>query len=260
MNNLYEYFNKTINKDKLAHSFLIGNVRFDDVKNDLYRIFNEFIFNNNIDIESNPDIYIITPPEDKETISKDSILDLINEISTTSQFNNKKVYVIDECEKLNDYSYNALLKTLEEPTDNTYAFLLTSNIDSIKETIISRCQKIFISSEVEEKEFDEETIEISNRLINYLEKDNINIIVKHPEIYNKIESREKLVNILNYLLKYYFNKINESIENNNKDLKILSEKVLVINDSINELKNYLNKNLSIDRFIIKMWRCTYENS
>lgn len=259
MNNLYDYFNKFINKDKVSHSFLIGNVRFDDVKNDLYKIFNEYIFNSNIDIESNPDIYIIRP--EKGNISKDSIKELISDISTTSQFNNNKVYVIDEAERLNDYSYNAILKTLEEPSSNIYAFLLTTNIDSIKETIVSRCQKIFISTDSINSEYDENTIELANKIMNYIEKDNIKTISKHPEIYNNIDSRETLANILNYLLSVYFNKINECIENNNtEEINILSKKVLVINDSINELNNYLNKNLSIDRFIIKMWRCSNEDS
>lgn len=259
MNNLYDYFNKFVSKDKVSHSFLIGNVRFDDVKNDLYKIFNEYIFNSNIDIESNPDIYIIRP--EKGNISKDSIKELISDISTTSQFNNNKVYVIDEAERLNDYSYNAILKTLEEPSSNIYAFLLTTNIDSIKETIVSRCQKIFISTDSINSEYDENTIELANKIMNYIEKDNIKTISKHPEIYNNIDSRETLANILNYLLSVYFNRINECIDNNNtEEINILSKKVLVINDSINELNNYLNKNLSIDRFIIKMWRCSNEDS
>lgn len=259
MNNLYDYFDKIVNNNKLSHSFLIGNVRFDDVKNDLYKVFNKFIFNSNIDVESNPDIYIIRP--EKDNIKKEYIKDLINEIATTSQFNNNKVYVIDGAEKLNDYSYNAILKTLEEPKDNIYAFLITSNIDSIKETIASRCQKIFISSEISENEYDDNIIDIANKLMNYLEKDNLKIISKHHEIYNIIDSRETFVNVLNCLLNMYFEKINECIKNNDNDnINYLSKKVLIINDSITELNNYLNKNLSIDRFIIKMWRCSYENS
>ena len=259
MNNLYEYFNKNIDKNKFSHSFLIGNVRFDDVKNDLYKIFNEYIFSLDLDIEANPDIYIIKP--ENGNISKDSIKDLINEISTTSQFNNNKVYVIDSAEKLNDYSYNAILKTLEEPSNNIYAFLLTMNIDSIKDTISSRCQKIFISTDSVNSEYDENIIDCANKLMKYIENDSINAISKHPEIYNFIDTRDTFASILDYLLLEYFNKINECIKNNNIDeINILSKKVLVINDSINEVNSYLNKNLSIDRFLIKMWRCSYEDS
>lgn len=257
MNSLYDYFNKQIDKTKISHSFLIGNVKFDDIKNDLYKIFNEFIFKCSIDGESNPDIYVIRP--EKNNISKDSIKDLLSDISTTSQFNNNKVYVIDGCEKLNDYSYNAILKTLEEPSSNIYAFLITSNIDLIKETIVSRCQKIFLSTDIREDDFDNSVIEIADKIVNYLEKDNINIIYKHPEIYSIIDSKETLFNVLNYLLKYYFNEININNYDNDK-IEMYCKKVLVLNESINELKYNLNKNLSIDRFLIKMWRCSNENS
>ena len=41
----------------------------------------------------------------------------------------------------------------------------------------------------------------------------------------------------------------------NNDIITLSKKILVINEIMNLLDNYLNKNLTIDRFIIEMWRC-----
>ena len=31
--------------------------------------------------------------------------------------------------------------------------------------------------------------------------------------------------------------------------------IIMIDNTINLMQNYLNKNLSIDRFIIEMWRC-----
>jgi hypothetical protein len=38
-------------------------------------------------------------------------------------------------------------------------------------------------------------------------------------------------------------------------IESISKKILVIDNSINLLSNYLNKNLSIDKSIIDMWRC-----
>ena len=43
------------------------------------------------------------------------------------------------------------------------------------------------------------------------------------------------------------------LENNN--LSSILNKMMVIDNTINLMQNYLNKNLSIDRFIIEMWRC-----
>ena len=53
----------------------------------------------------------------------------------------KKFILIEDAHLLNEASSNCLLKTLEEPT-NALFILITSHINLILETIISRCQKI----------------------------------------------------------------------------------------------------------------------
>lgn len=58
-------------------------------------------------------------------------------------FNNKgfKVFIIDEVHMLSKSSFNALLKTLEEPPKNVIFILATTEIHKVPETIISRCQR-----------------------------------------------------------------------------------------------------------------------
>lgn len=258
MNSLYDFFNKAYNENKIVQSYLIGNTRLDDIKEELFSIFNNFFFQNNIKIEENPDVYILDNKDDK--VSKDDILELIQNVNKTSQFNNIKIYVIDECEKLNDFSYNALLKTLEEPATNVYAFLITRNMDSVRPTIVSRCQKIFISSEVKEENFDEQVNIIGNYLLDLLEEENLNIISKHPDLYTKITDRDMFRNILIYIQSNYMNKLNLLMDNNSNEIELLSKKILVINSNINLLNYNLNKNLAIDKFLIEMWRCNNENS
>ena len=51
-----------------------------------------------------------------------------------------KTYIIDEVHMLTKEAFNALLKTLEEPPENVYFILCTTEIHKIPETIISRCQ------------------------------------------------------------------------------------------------------------------------
>ena len=75
LNKLYDYFEKLYKEDKISQAFLIGNVLFDDVKDDLNKIFKEFIFENNLDIENNPEIENssedeIFPEADLEEIEK----------------------------------------------------------------------------------------------------------------------------------------------------------------------------------------------
>ena len=56
-----------------------------------------------------------------------------------------RIFIIDEAEKMNDSATNALLKTLEEPIETTYIFLITSKPSSMLSTIISRCQLVRFS-------------------------------------------------------------------------------------------------------------------
>ncbi len=52
-----------------------------------------------------------------------------------------KVYVIDEVHMLTKESFNALLKTLEEPPSHTIFIFATTDIHRVPITIISRCQR-----------------------------------------------------------------------------------------------------------------------
>lgn len=52
-----------------------------------------------------------------------------------------KVYIIDEVHMLTTESFNALLKTLEEPPEQTIFIFATTDIHKVPLTIISRCQR-----------------------------------------------------------------------------------------------------------------------
>lgn len=263
LNKFGDYFDLMLNENKLSHSFLIGNVFFSDIKDDLTSIIRKIFDNSNINIENNPDIYILK--NDENIISKDDIKKLLEEISTTSQFNNKKVYIIDGVEKLNDFADNALLKTLEEPQENIYAFLISNNINSVKPTISSRCQKLYLNVSSDNSEnFTDEEKELATDIIESIETDGVKSIGRFNKIYYKINDRVFFINILKCILNYYYLslKIRCGSEDNDeleylKDLNIvsISKKIIVINNTIGRLNSYLNKNLSIDRFIIEMWRC-----
>ena len=260
MNNLYHYFEKINKKEKLSHAFLIGNVSLNEIKPILLKIFNDFILKSKNNVDSNPNIYFLE--EKNGIIKKDDIRDLLKKLTTTSQFDESKIYVIDKCENLNDFSYNALLKTLEEPAENIYAFLLTSNMDAVKTTIASRCQKIFISSYIDIK-YEDSCIDIADSLIESIEKYGVDSISSSSKTYKLIEDRYTLINILKYMLNKYMESLNElvnsnSINNNllkNNDINSLINKILVINDSLSKIEYNLNKNICIDRLIIEMGRC-----
>ncbi len=52
-----------------------------------------------------------------------------------------KVYIIDEVHKLSSSSFNALLKTLEEPPEHVVFILATTDPQQVPATILSRCQR-----------------------------------------------------------------------------------------------------------------------
>lgn len=53
-----------------------------------------------------------------------------------------RIFIIEDADKMNDASANALLKTLEEPPETTHIILIASRADSLLATIRSRCQTI----------------------------------------------------------------------------------------------------------------------
>lgn len=87
-------------------------------------------------------LYYIQP--DSQQIKIDSIRELRNKLQY-KQYSKAFVVIIDQAEKLNPQSSNALLKTLEEPNPQTYFILVCGNKNALLETIRSRAQMIHFS-------------------------------------------------------------------------------------------------------------------
>ena len=69
---------------------------------------------------------------------RDLILQSINVAPARDRF---KIFIIDEVHMLSTSSFNALLKTLEEPPPNVVFIMATTELHKIPETILSRCQE-----------------------------------------------------------------------------------------------------------------------
>lgn len=57
-----------------------------------------------------------------------------------------RCYIIDLVENMNEEAVNSLLKFLEEPHPNIYAFLTTNNIGVLLPTVVSRCQTFHLKT------------------------------------------------------------------------------------------------------------------
>ncbi len=77
------------------------------------------------------------------------IRDLNQFISLTPMVGDRKAGVILHADRLTDQAANAFLKTLEEPPASSLLFLLTQAPQHLLPTIVSRCQKIILSEDVE---------------------------------------------------------------------------------------------------------------
>lgn len=62
--------------------------------------------------------------------------------------NSYKFIVINRADRMNTVAQNRLLKTLEEPNGKTMIFLLTSRLESLKQTIRSRCGNMYLGETV----------------------------------------------------------------------------------------------------------------
>src|SRR5690625_6260447 len=72
--------------------------------------------------------------------SVDDIRELIDQVRVPPQVGKNKVYIIDEVHTLSTDSFNAILKTLEEPPTNAIFILATTEKHKIIHTILSTCQ------------------------------------------------------------------------------------------------------------------------
>lgn len=82
------------------------------------------------------------PARGRQTVSIEHIRDLIVESATTPFEGTKKVFIIDGAHRMVEAAFNAMLKTLEEPSDDVMIILTAPTAEALPETVVSRCQRI----------------------------------------------------------------------------------------------------------------------
>ena len=86
----------------------------------------------------------ITPDgkKDRATIPVDDIREMIRICGEGTLMGNVRAVLVFDAEKMTIQAQNCLLKTLEEPPERTYIFLVTDHPDALLTTVISRCRPI----------------------------------------------------------------------------------------------------------------------
>lgn len=194
---------KVLNVENLSHAYLLKTDSFDKVislAKEIFSVYNTEEENINTLIDNNvyQDLKIIEP--DGQWIKKEQIIDLKEQFKTKSIYNNKRIYIIKNAENLNKSSANTMLKFLEEPEENIIAFLITSNVTKVLDTIVSRCQYLVLDTNSEnENSINDETI----NLFELLESKGINAFFDLINIINKYDDRNDIKELLNNLLYLY---------------------------------------------------------
>ena len=89
-----------------------------------------------IDNNNNLDLIEIDAASRTKVEDTRTLMENVQYAPTSSRF---KIYLIDEVHMLSTKSFNALLKTIEEPPEHVKFLLATTDPDKLPETVISRC-------------------------------------------------------------------------------------------------------------------------
>ena len=129
-------FFRRVDNGTLSHAHLIIGPNGIG-KSILARIFALRILNKDKDIDY---VDIVNYRPSKASMGVDEVREIIEEVSKRPYEGDKKVIIIHEGSKLTIQAQNALLKTIEEPPQGVYIILLAESLETLLETIKSRCQ------------------------------------------------------------------------------------------------------------------------
>ena len=259
-----DYIDNIISNKKNSHAYLVELDNYEDDMKYVYLFIKMLLCNMKssdisnsdnkiiklVDDNNYPDITVVS--SEKKNKKKSSIIELQKEFNNKSLFNNYKIYIIKEVEKLNGYSANTILKFLEEPEDNIIAFLLTDNRFHVIDTILSRCQILSLKESSYDYSFDDDKIDFLNYILNpedFFINYNELIKNKYPD---KLIFKDMLINSEKIILDYISCSDDKKINN---DINILLSKydnrkligiISIIEDYLVKLEFNINYKLWVD--------------
>ena len=102
---------------------------------------------------NHPDLHILKPEGKMCVHSMDSLRALTQEVAMPPYEAPHKVFILEDAHCMLPTSANALLKTFEEPSDETVIILVTHKPQALLQTILSRC-RVLRFSPLEKKEIE----------------------------------------------------------------------------------------------------------
>ena len=205
-------------------------------------LLNEKNSHNLIKNNSHPDLFCINHEtlisyfqrEDKDKLKNKTkkipvgfIREAIDFVLLKSGLSKNKILFIDGAENLTISSQNALLKTLEEPPQNTYIIIQSNRFKCLNQTIYSRCQLIHFNNLSQDELYDW----AEDILQNKSDKSVIPSYMTPKKVSQLIE--DGLFEDLKKLNNYLYALFNKGI-----DGKVISD-VIDLNLDFNEKLNYI---------------------
>lgn len=224
--------------------------------------------------ENNPDIQIIDETEEK-SIKTELIREMVKGVYEKPIESLKKVYIINEAQKMTKEAQNSLLKTLEEPPEYVVIILIVENENLLLNTIKSRCTKIkfnplenseiikILKEKYQYEEVPENILEVANGSVTHallvkgkedlfkeikitfsnLEELNIIDLLNKKDIIFK--DKDSIYEILDYINVILFEKIKDNIKYANC--------IKTVEETKDRLKKNSNYDMTIDNLLLKIW-------
>jgi len=212
---------------------------------------------------SHPDIYILKP--DGSSMKIHQVREMQKHLAYKIYEGKYKVIILEEVHKLTLQGANSLLKVLEEPMPQTVFILLAASQRVIPDTIVSRCQRIYLGEEADQYDCHEnikiledlfsEDFEKTLFIIEKLEKDEkehlkqrINglMVLIRDLIVLKSTNEDKLINISNL--------INSSLEKTAASHEELVKILEKLYESLKDLDSNANKRLLLESLFLTIKR------
>lgn len=213
-------------------------------------------------------------------IKKEEIINLRSFFQTKSIEGKNQIYIMKDVEFLNSSAANALLKFLEEPESNTVAIFTTTNLNSVINTIVSRCQIIKLNNNNIKKGLDfiknmsgldEDLINSTLDFLFTIESSNAKAFTMLKEFLNLFNTKELLKGALTVMLLSYKDALNYKIFKNMQyfnnetgiknlctyqNIDVLIKKISFILENVKKLEYNVNVTLFVSNIIIGIGEIT----
>ena len=235
---------------------------------------------------NNPDFLEIFP--DGNSIKIAQMREMQEKVYQKPIVSDKKVFIIDQVEKMTEEAQNSLLKTLEEPPEYMVIILITSNENKLLNTVKSRCIRINFTGHSKQditkyagahqiNIASQNLLEMCGGSIGKLEKINENIddynslelatnklidgklknVVEEMNCFNILyESKEIIQDLLDYMTVLIYLHISKEKDYRQKFLNTIK----LIEETKQRLNSNTNYDMSIDNLLFKIWEEFNENN